>query len=671
MNLRLSGIAVALLASSLSLAQRPVQTPGKRQALLQTTPLERVKGGQKRAKAVTIDTRAFFPQISTGIGQKIISPENPTRYLGLTGSTLPGGTTSMTSRLGPALGPKFPGLFFRGPVPADPDVAVGPAHIVQVVNTEIAFYLKDGTQQFAAFSTSFFSGVQQTTGHFDPKVMYDRIADRFVIVFLEQQGAPMRISNFLFAVSDNSNPNGTWHTYAFDGKVGAGGSQAWADYPGFGYNKDGYVMNSNMFTFAGNSFAGIEFITIPKAPVLTGSAVTFTKFTDLTGVGSAQMAETVDPVNGFVFGAARTATNVTRIYAAGSIGGTPTLVSSDVAVTNAAVPPGTAPSTNGVLLDTVGTRIFTAIWRGGSLYLSYNVANAGRTGVRWTELNTGNWPTSGSVMEVQAGNFTSGTLHYFLPAINVNQHGDVSILFTGSNTSVTSDIVVATRLASDPLGTMSAPTVMASATGANYVTFRWGDYFGIDVDPADDETFWGTAMVVNNTPGFNTWDTHIVSWTVSQRTFNVPTAFQWTRGFIQSGNLASLASDDGNYMAALGGLTLFLGEAPAQLIVDAVGPSGTILDFELSVVAKANTPGLSQEIQLWNYTTTSWDSVGTQSATVSDSTQTGVAGGTLSDYREAGTNNMRAKVLWNFSGLTLLWPWTVSVDQIEWAVRTG
>ena len=673
MNLRLSGIAVALLASSLTVAQRPADRPGKPSAEQQTTSLERVKGGQKRVQGVTIDTLSFFPQISTVMGQKIIKPENPSVGMGLTGPALPGGSTSMTSRPGPTVGPRFPGVGMTGWVPADPDVAVGPAHIVQVVNTTIAFYTKTGTQTFATGSSSFFSGVAQVSTQFDPRVMYDRIAGRFVIVILEQDGSPTRISNFLFAVSDNSDPNGTWFTYRFDGKTGSGGTQAWADYPGMGYNKDGYVLNANTFTFTSGSFQGIEFITIPKAPVLTGSAVTTTKFID-TAAGTAQMAETVDPTNGFVFGAARRFTNSTRFYAVGSIGGTPTLVFSDVTVTTAAVPPNTATSTGGKVFDTVGAGIFTAIWRAGSLYLSYNVANGSLTGVRWTELNTGTWPTSGTITEVQAGNYLSGSLNYYVPAINVNQYGDVSILFTGSNTSVTSDIVVATRLASDPLNTMSAPTVMAVATGSAYQApprptggAYWGDYFGIDVDPTDDETFWGTAMVVR---GDNWWNTHIVSWSVSQTTLHVPGSSNWTRGFLQSGNNASLASDDGDYQVTRAGLTLFLGESPAQLVIDAVGPTGTILDFELSVVAKVNTPGLSQEIQLWNYVTTSWDSVGTQSATTSDSIQTGVAGGTLSDYRESGTNNMRAKVLWNFSGLTLLWPWTVSVDQVEWAVRT-
>ncbi|MCH8977949.1 MAG: hypothetical protein IH945_01740 [Armatimonadetes bacterium] len=675
MNLRLTGIAVALVASSLTLAQRPADTPGKGQ---QTTSLERVKGGQKRVRAFTIDTLSFFPQISSVIRQKPISPENPSLGLSLTGPALPGGTTSMTSRTGPTTGPLFPGSGWTVWDPADPDLAVGPNHIVQVVNTSILFFSKTGTLQATIASSSMFSGVAQVSTQFDPRVLYDRIAGRFVIVFLEVQLPPLtRISNFLFAVSDDSDPNGTWHTYRFDGKFVAGATEAWADYPGMGYNKDGYVLNANMWPFAGGVFQGIEFYTIPKTPVLSGSAVTPTKFTDVTGVGTAQMAETVDPTNGFVFGAARFNSGLTKIYAFSNIGATPTSASTVIAVSNAVPPTGPAASTGGKFLDTVGAGIFTAIWRGGSLYLSYNVdvAAGARTGVRWTELNTGNWPTSGSVTQVQAGNYTSGTLNYFMPAINVNKHGDVSILFTGSNTSVTSDMVVASRAATDPLHTMSAPTVIAVASGSAYLAQerfpgaggRWGDYFGIDVDPVDDETFWGTAMVVS---AANRWETHILSWTVSQTSLVAPGSFQWIRGFLQSGNLASLASDDGDYQVARAGLTLFAGEPPAQIIVNAVGPSGTVQDFEISVVAKVNTSGLSQRIELWNWANSTYDAVGTQVSTTSDSIHTGVAGGTLSDYVEPGTNNMRAKVLWFRTGFTLLWPWSVSVDQVEWAVRT-
>ncbi|MCH8991811.1 MAG: hypothetical protein IIA44_08710, partial [Acidobacteria bacterium] len=620
MNLRPIGIVVALLVSTLALAQRPTENRGKQlrvassldlaqksaarqdeQSVGQTTLLERGRGGQKRYESVTIDTLAFFPQISSAYGQRIIRPDNHFRRPSSTSGLEPGGITSMTAMAGPSRNAFFPGLGMTSFYPADPDIAVGPGHIVQVVNTTIAFFTKAGAMGFSAPATTFFSGVAETTFLFDPKVFYDDIAARFVVVMLELSTGMPSVGNVLFAVSDNSDPNGTWHTYAFDIVQKVQGMDFYMDYPGFGFNKDGYVVCGDMFNGPGTFTIGVKFITIPKAPTLTGSAVTITPFPDNTfDVLSAQMAEMHDPANGFLFGAARFLTNqaLTRFYAFTDIGdsGLVSLVRQDFSTANSPQPISDADSTGGKVLKTVDDRIMTIRYRNSRLYYSHNHGVSSTiVGTRWSEFDMGTWPTSGSITELQAGNYTSGTLNYFMPAVNVNKHGDVSILFTGSSTSVTSDIVVAGRISSDPLGTMSAPTVMASAAGSAYslIPPRWGDYFDVEVDPVDGETFWGTAMVVR---GDNWWATHILSWTVSQTSFNAPGSSLWSRGFVQSGNLASLASDDDDYQVTRAGLTLFLGESPAQLIIDVVGPTGTILDFELSVIAKVDTPGLTQTV---------------------------------------------------------------------------
>ncbi|MCH8991810.1 MAG: hypothetical protein IIA44_08705 [Acidobacteria bacterium] len=188
----------------------------------------------------------------------------------------------------------------------------------------------------------------------------------------------------------------------------------------------------------------------------------------------------------------------------------------------------------------------------------------------------------------------------------------------------------------------------------------------MDVDPDDDETFWGTAMAVG--PDGN-WNTHVMSWTVTRTATVGPSAAFWARGLLVSGDLESLGLDDDDYCAARAGLTLFLGEAPAQLVIDAVAPVGETLDLVLSVVSKVSTPGLTQRLELWNYASARWDAAGEQLSTVGESIHEAVVGGLASDYVETGTGAMRARVVWFQTGLTLVWPWTVSVDLVEWAVR--
>jgi hypothetical protein len=207
---------------------------------------------------------------------------------------------------------------------------------------------------------------------------------------------------------------------------------------------------------------------------------------------------------------------------------------------------------------------------------------------------------------------------------------------------------------------------LAAASGSPYTDTRWGRYFGMAVDPVDDETFWGTAMAVSSS---GWWETHVVPFTVSKTWSLEPSSFSWIRGVYQSGTLGSLASDDGDYNVAKAGLVLFPSEPPAQLVVTSTAPVGQVLGFSLSLVAKVTTAGLSQRVELWNWVSASYVSAGVVGATTSDSVQAVSAPGVLSEYVEPGTRAVRAKVSWFRTGLTLVWPWTVSVDQVEWRIR--
>ena len=63
----------------------------------------------------------------------------------------------MTSTPRTAIERLFPGIGATGWVPADPDIAVGPNHIVSVVNSSIGFFTKTGTSQFQQQASAFFT----------------------------------------------------------------------------------------------------------------------------------------------------------------------------------------------------------------------------------------------------------------------------------------------------------------------------------------------------------------------------------------------------------------------------------------------------------------------------------------------------------------------------------
>ena len=70
------------------------------------------------------------------------------------------------------------------------------------------------------------------------------------------------------------------------------------------------------------------------------------------------------------------------------------------------------------------------------------------------------------------------------------------------------------RIPSDPLGTMSFPTILEeSSTSPNDGDGlqRWGDYFDCTVDPVNERTFWMTGEIQTD----EGWQTQIISFNVT------------------------------------------------------------------------------------------------------------------------------------------------------------
>jgi hypothetical protein len=139
--------------------------------------------------------------------------------------------------------------------------------VVSIVNTSIEWHTKTGTQQNSqrlghdgiTAVGSFFQTLSPITSLFDPKVIYDQYSDRFLVVALESTdtsfGDPSNTSRILLAVSDDSDPNGTWYFHAVNSLINIGGLDRWADYPGFAVDNQA-IYDANMFRFGGVAACG-------------------------------------------------------------------------------------------------------------------------------------------------------------------------------------------------------------------------------------------------------------------------------------------------------------------------------------------------------------------------------------------------------------------------------
>lgn len=462
---------------------------------------------------------------------------------------------------------KFPGIGATGYEPPDCDFAVGPSYVVDMVNVEIAFFNKaNGTKLFQTSLNSFFASLNPTGSLFDPKAFYDKASGRFFVLCDETDSST--VSKVLIAVSDDSDPNGVWYKYRVEAKLDDSGKSYWLDYPGFGSNKDAVVVTGNMFQMGGNGVFGVEFIAIGKAQLLTGAAPVISYLKDNT-VFTVQPARSSDPTDPRLFLVTDYGATALRMYAITGLPAAPIMTASNVTVPNWQLPTENARSAGGKNLDSFDGRIFGAQWRGGKFVTAHTVKDSGgnRTMVRWYQINTGNWPTSGAPSLGQSGNIrSSGSEDYHMPAIAINKFDDISVIFTRSSDSIVADLMIASRKSTDGAGQMGAPKRIETSTGNTYGGFsnRWGDYFAATVDPSDDTTFWGYGEVGKQGSDWTTfWDKWLVSGGVGDGNPFPPTTISLYQGTSESGTVADVATSNDVYYTVKSAFMAKLGHVAA------------------------------------------------------------------------------------------------------------
>lgn len=552
-------VVVAVGAALQAAAQKPKPVTIK--------PVRTFKG----MAAVVEDTRAVFPQITEVTGPAEKEHDNPrTPQFGQFGgepNSIFVGEPGTFTRIKPESIAKFPGISATGFEPPDCDFGIGPNHAIGVANVAIAFFDKNtGAKTFQQTFEAFFASVGLEGALGDPKVFYDTISGRW-IVLCDAFPTSTAISWQYVAVSATSDPNGVWYKYKFDSRLVVGSASWWLDYPGLGGNKDAIVVTGNMFPLENAStYGGAFFMVIKKAPLLTGAAPTITTFSD-SQAPTVQPMRTSDATVDKVYMVAAYGGTSLKVYAISNLNATPTLQSSFVTVPSWQVPSQNAASAGGKVLDSFDGRVYNAAWRGGKLYTAHSIrstVSGSRVMCRWYDIATNNFPANPMSLN-QAGNiFGPSGQDFHMPAINANKFGDVSIMYTRSSSSIIADLVVSAHKESDPSGSVSAPVNLESSTGSVYggFSFRWGDYFALAVDPTDDATFWGYGMVGKSG---SSWLTVFHKWTVSEPVpteVDADTAIRY-QGSSGTGDVNSIRVADGSFFTIVAEQIKGLGFAAA------------------------------------------------------------------------------------------------------------
>lgn len=414
-------------------------------------------------------------------------------------------------------------------IPPDPMAAAGPSRVVATTNVTIRFHDKTGTVLLDTSLRSFFAGLGPSTWTFDPKVIYDQEDGRFVVVTLERTdlalGHPANTSRMLVAVSDDSDPAGTWYQAAVNTQIMIGGTPHWADYPGLAVDEEAVYVTNNMFTFGGApAYGGARLWVIDKGigsgGLYAGGPMAFSVHDPYAAGG---WALTTQPAH--VFAPAPSGVGTLLVAYGGLTDGVneylqtieldtpltaPTFTNlqypflGDIEDTTLGMVDAPQP-VSGWHIETNDRRALDAVWRDGALWMTTQIMpwtsdpEAWQATAYWVEVDT----TSLAALAVLDQARISGedidpspapAVHTYYPAIAVNAYGHAAIGFSASSASVFAGAYFVTHRPSDPAATVSSSNLLALGLDFYVRTFgagsnRWGDYTGMEVDPTD-ECFW-------------------------------------------------------------------------------------------------------------------------------------------------------------------------------------
>lgn len=419
------------------------------------------------------------------------------------------------------------GTFSVGAAPPDTNGDVGPNHYVQTVNTNFAVFNKSGTALYGPVPIntlwSGFGGGCQTNNDGDPLVVYDPIADRWVISQFSVSTTPYLQC---IAVSQTSDPTGAYYRYSFSYGTG------FNDYPKMGVWPDGYYFTYNIFT-NGQTFAGAKVCAMDRVRMLSGAAATqqcFDTSTSYGGLLPADLDGATQPPSGepnFILGLGTTPTtlalwkfHVDWTTPANSTFTGPTTLT--VASYAEACNGGTCIPQAGTTqqLDSLADRMmyrlqyrnFTGTGAHESLVTNHSVTAGSSTGVRWYEIRNPN----GTPTVYQQGTFAPDSNYRWMGSAAMDGSGGIGLAYSVSSSSAHPSLQYTGRNAGDALGTMTAGEGVLIAGGGSQLTnlSRWGDYSNISVDPVDDCTFWFTSEYIPANGTFN-WRTRIGTFKLS------------------------------------------------------------------------------------------------------------------------------------------------------------
>lgn len=441
--------------------------------------------------------------------------------------------------------------------PPDTNGDVGPNHYVQSVNVRVSIYDKSGTRllgpslQSAAFFTGLPAGnVCRTSDDGDPVILYDSLADRWLISQFEVDDVP---GHQCIAISTTPDPTGAYYAYDF-----VMPNTKFFDYPHYGVWPNGYYLTVNQFNQAGTAFQGAGIFAFDRIKMLAGDPTAGYVYhdvaaddanaggmlpTDFDGIipppaglpnrvmefradefgDPADTIRTYELVPNYATPAASTFTIRSDVPLAAFDARSP------ANTRNVVEQPGGGPG-----LDAINDRLMFRLayrnfgtpaapvnsWVGNFTVnvsgVNPTAASTYQAGVRWFELRSSDSSSLPTVRDQGTQNTAPANgaagVNNFMGSIAQDNQGNIGLGFTASSTTQNPNIVIAGRTGAATGAGMNEGEALFFASGGVQTSSgnRWGDYSSMSIDPVDECTFWYSQEYYAATSSIG-WSTRIGS----------------------------------------------------------------------------------------------------------------------------------------------------------------
>lgn len=410
-------------------------------------------------------------------------------------------------------------------VPPDTDGDVGPNHYISMVNCRYSIYTKTGTKLIGPTNNSnIWSGMPNNSNDGDGIVLYDEVADRWLISQFSLPNYPNGPFFEMVAVSKTPDPTGEWYRYQYQFSY-------MPDYPKLSVWHDGYYMTSNRFSATTTIGLGVGVYVMDRTKMIAGNAsATIQEFTLANNGPWAMLPADCDgpfpsDTTPCYFMYTKNSSPKAIIYEFKTDWINPANTSftkvAELAVNsyNWSLGDGIPQKGTSIKLDPMsnsGRIMFRLAFRkmngyfamvaNGTVNVGSNVA-----GIRWYEFRK----TLGSQWSVyQQGTYAPDNNCRWMGGIAMDSAGNIAIAYSISSADMYPSIRYAGRLAGDPLNTITiqeAGIINGGGSQTNnwQLPSRWGDYSALNVDP-DQTTFWYTQEYYTSTSPTN-WKSRIAS----------------------------------------------------------------------------------------------------------------------------------------------------------------